>query len=238
MRVAEVDQRHHVVVGVDVEPDARLAEPVGDAHPEHVGVEAEPRLEVGREAVDVAELPWRRRGARWSRAARAAAVGRPRSPGRGTASPGRDGRPGRTEQRALALVPRDVEVGEVGAGVVERAVLRQLERRSGRGPARRPRRARGSTARRCRRAAPDRPPASARPAPNCSCQRADASSRSATRRQTWSSRWSRITARGPRRPSARPRPREWRARRGASGPRPASARRARRGRRPTPRSCS
>ena len=39
VRVAEVDERHHVVVGVDVEPDPGLAEPVGDAHPEHVDVE-------------------------------------------------------------------------------------------------------------------------------------------------------------------------------------------------------
>ena len=41
-----------------------------------------------------------------------------------------------------------------------------------------------------------RPPSRERSTrPNWSCQRADASSRSATRRQTWSSRWSRITAR-------------------------------------------
>ena len=39
VRVARVDERHHVVLGVDVEPDARLAEPVGDLHPEHLRVE-------------------------------------------------------------------------------------------------------------------------------------------------------------------------------------------------------
>ena len=42
MRVAEIDERHHVVVGVDVEPDARITEPVGEPHPEHLGVEATP----------------------------------------------------------------------------------------------------------------------------------------------------------------------------------------------------
>ena len=55
VRVALVDERHHVVVGVDVEPDARLAEPVGDLHPEHVRVEGDVRPDVAREAVDVPE---------------------------------------------------------------------------------------------------------------------------------------------------------------------------------------
>ena len=53
VRVAEVDQRHHVVVGVDVEPDPGLAEPVGEAHPENVGVEPDAGLESA-----VRQLTW------------------------------------------------------------------------------------------------------------------------------------------------------------------------------------
>ena len=101
--IAEVDERHHVVVGADVEPDARLAEPVRDPHAEHLGVEAEAGLDVAGEAVHVAEPARRRRGGRSSRDARAGATGRPRSRAPGTASPapaGRRGRRGRGSPRA------------------------------------------------------------------------------------------------------------------------------------------
>ena len=179
------------------------------------------------------------RGGRWSRAGRAAASGRPPSPAARTASPG-PRRPSGScdEERALALLParrraaRDARARRRASsrGASSKAVWSW--------PGRRPStssRQYGSSLQ----ASSARPPSRERSTrPNWSCQRADASSRSATRRQTWSSRCSRITARGPRRPSARPRPRGSRARRGASGPRPASARRGRRGRRPTPRSCS
>ena len=50
------DQRHHVVVGVDVQPHALAAEVVGHAHAERVAVEIAHRLELAREHVDVAEL--------------------------------------------------------------------------------------------------------------------------------------------------------------------------------------
>ena len=40
VRVALVDQRHHVVVGADAKPDPLCAEAVADAHPEDVAVEA------------------------------------------------------------------------------------------------------------------------------------------------------------------------------------------------------
>ena len=49
-------ERHHVVVGVDVEPDAVLAEPVGEPHPERLGVEAALLVEVAGQEVDVPEL--------------------------------------------------------------------------------------------------------------------------------------------------------------------------------------
>ena len=68
------------------------------------------------------------------------------------------------EQRALALLPRDIEVGEVRARRRRASSPAPARTPCGRGPARRPRRARGSTARRCTRAAPGRRRASARPA--------------------------------------------------------------------------
>ena len=61
VRGALADQRHHVVVGVDVEPDALLAETVAEPHPEHLGVEADAVVERAGEAVDMAELARRAR---------------------------------------------------------------------------------------------------------------------------------------------------------------------------------
>jgi hypothetical protein len=55
VRVSLVHERHHVVVGVDVQPDAAVTEPVGDPHAEHVRVEGHPVPERAGEAVDVAE---------------------------------------------------------------------------------------------------------------------------------------------------------------------------------------
>ncbi len=55
VRIAGLDERHHVMLGVDVEPDAGLAEPVGDPHPEDIGVERDVRPDVAGEAVDVTE---------------------------------------------------------------------------------------------------------------------------------------------------------------------------------------
>ena len=176
----------------------------------------------------------------WSTAARAAASGRSPVAGRAVRHQ-LDGPAVRVvdEQRALALLPA-TPVRRRGGRAPRRASSRaRARRRSGRGrgcPPSTSSRQYGSSLQ----ASSARPPSRERStSPNWSDQRADASSRSATRRQTWSSRWRRITRSRPsRRPCARPRPRGSRARRGASAPRPASARRARRGRRPTPRSCS
>ena len=191
MGVAEVDERHHVVVGVDVEPDARLAEPVGEPHAEHVGVEAEAGLDVAGEAVDVAELARRRRGGRSSTAGHAAASGRPRSPGRGSgitctgrpsgsstkSEPSRSSqrdterrRDGRARRRASSPAPSS-KAKWSWPGLPPSTSSRQY----------------GSSLH----ASSARPPSRERStSPNWSCHRADASSRSATRRQTWSSRWS------------------------------------------------
>ncbi len=70
--VPSVDERHHMVVGVDVEPHAAVAEPVGDPHAEHLGVEGHTVMDRAREAVDMPEPPrptdmHRRRGARMLR---------------------------------------------------------------------------------------------------------------------------------------------------------------------------
>ena len=45
-----------MVLAVDVQPDPRVAQVVGDLHAQHLGVEACARLQVGGQAVDVAEL--------------------------------------------------------------------------------------------------------------------------------------------------------------------------------------
>jgi hypothetical protein len=47
---------HHVVVAVDVEPDAAVAEPVRQRHPEHARVEVGLLVDRAGEEVDVAEL--------------------------------------------------------------------------------------------------------------------------------------------------------------------------------------
>ena len=160
VRVAEVDERHHVVVRVDVEPDARLAEPVREPHPEHLGVEADARLDVAGEAVDVAEPARARPGGRcvegracWGQRSASVAGARYGITCTRAAVGVVD------EERAVALLPRHAERLEVRARVVERAAAGELEGEVVVARARRPRRARGSTARRCRRAAPGRPPA-------------------------------------------------------------------------------
>ena len=126
--VAEVDERHHVVVGADVEPDARLAEPVREPHPEHLGVEAKAGLDVAREAVHVTEPA--AAPPRWTLVEGRACCGQ-----RSTSVSG--ARYGITctlpavgvvdEERALALLPGDPVRLEVGARVVERAVDGELE---------------------------------------------------------------------------------------------------------------
>jgi hypothetical protein len=52
---ALVDQRHHVVVGVDVQPHASVAQPVGDPHAQRLGVKAQLRPQSAGEEVDVAK---------------------------------------------------------------------------------------------------------------------------------------------------------------------------------------
>ena len=76
VRDALGDQRHHVVVGVDVEPDALCPQPVAHPHPEHLGVEPRSLVERGREEVDVAELA-RRPGPHRAGAARVRHPGLP-----------------------------------------------------------------------------------------------------------------------------------------------------------------
>jgi len=55
MRPARLHERHDVVLGAGVEPDARCAEPVGDAHPERLDVEGLVRRQVAGQVVDVPE---------------------------------------------------------------------------------------------------------------------------------------------------------------------------------------
>src|SRR4051812_42667350 len=54
--VALVNQSHPMVVGVDVQPHAAVAEPVRQAHPERIDVEVLLLLDAGGQEVDVAEL--------------------------------------------------------------------------------------------------------------------------------------------------------------------------------------
>ena len=133
MRVALVDERHHVVVGVDVEPDAAVAEPVGSRIPS-----TRCRSDCSWIA-PVRQFTWP--------SLRGCADGPGRSPG-ARAATSRDagsrygsswtrGPPGRRAQAALALLPRDAERVEVRAGVGERARRGAARRRCGRGPARR-----------------------------------------------------------------------------------------------------
>ncbi len=56
MGVALADQRHRVVVGVDVQPRALVAEPIGDAHPQRVAAELGHGGQIAGEEVDVPEL--------------------------------------------------------------------------------------------------------------------------------------------------------------------------------------
>src|SRR5436309_10814304 len=56
VRVALVDEGEGVVIGVDVQPDARAAEAVGDAHPEYLRVEGRLLLELRGQEVRVPEL--------------------------------------------------------------------------------------------------------------------------------------------------------------------------------------
>ena len=127
VRVADIDEGHHVVVAADVEPDARLVEPVRDLHPEHLGVERDPVMDAAGEAVDVTELAWateldRARGPRVLRP--------PVDLGRGFAIRQQLHRPAVgivDEQRALGLAPRAAGRLEVSLRIGERAVGRQLE---------------------------------------------------------------------------------------------------------------
>ena len=70
------DERHHVMVGVDVQPHALDAQVVGDRHAERVAVEVAHRLELPRQHVDVPEL------ARPEAGQRLASSGRRRDTGR------------------------------------------------------------------------------------------------------------------------------------------------------------
>ena len=235
MRVARVDERHHVVLGVDVEPDARLAEPVGDAHPEHVDVEGLVRRQVAGEAVDVTEP------------ARPAEV---------------DGRRGAGVLRpAVALVRRrtvrqELHRASVGVGDQDGSlallVRHAQRRRGGRAPRPseqsaceleadvvEPRLAAGDQLERVRLVvageegaavvarALDEPELDA-PAGRCLVEVGDPQADVVDAAEADQAR--------PSATAARPRPRGSRARRGASGPRPGAARPARRGRRPTRRS--
>src|SRR5207249_3382189 len=87
-RIALLDEGERVVIGVDVQPDALAAEPVRDAHAEHLRVEGGLRLEIGGEEIRVPELARAEagqlgRGARdvWTRV-----LSRPEGHHRGTAS--------------------------------------------------------------------------------------------------------------------------------------------------------
>ena len=156
--VTRLDERHHVVLRVDVEPDAGLAEPVGDLHPEHVAVERDVGADVAREVVHVTEAA---RAADVDGRRRARVLRPPVDLGRragGTAGAGSRGRPDRAP-RTSRRRPR----GRPEAHARPRAGSRDAARtRRGRSPARCPRRARGSTARRCTRGTTGRSPAAAR----------------------------------------------------------------------------
>ena len=62
MRGRLADQRHHVMVGVDVQPHALCAEVVGHPHPEHITIEIAHRLELTREHIDMPSLRARKPG--------------------------------------------------------------------------------------------------------------------------------------------------------------------------------
>ncbi len=182
-RVALVDQRHHVVVGVDVEPDAVLAEPVGHGHAEHARVEVDLLRHRAREEVHVAEL---------ARGADVPVAGRPR-----VRRPRRRGLAVRQQQHAVALgiahehaavalLPGHAAGVEMRAGGVERAGAAQLvgDVRARRAPAP------GSTARRRTRAARRR----GRPARTAPPSAPTPPRRRRCRSRTWSIRRSAITA--------------------------------------------
>src|SRR5439155_748632 len=128
VRTAEVEERQHVVVGVDVKPDARVTEPVGHVHPEHLGVEPQPRLDVAGQAVHVTELP-RAADADVSRGT--SVLRPPLDLARGLAIRHHLDRPAvgiADEERAVVLLPPDVEALEFGERVVHGGRSVQLER--------------------------------------------------------------------------------------------------------------
>ena len=133
-----VDERHHVVLGVDVEPDAGLAEPVGDPHPEHVRVERDVRVDRAGQAVDVPE-PARpadvhgRRGARVLRPAVLLARRRAVRHELDRAAV-RVGEP----ERALALLVVDRRAPRGGRARRRASTSGGARTRRGRGPARSP----------------------------------------------------------------------------------------------------
>ncbi len=126
MRRRLADQRHHVVVGVDVQPYALGAEVVGDRHAERVAVEVAHRLELPREHVDVAELARPEAGERRRR---------PSDIGVGIAGGERHQldpvplRVGQVQVVRLVAPVRHAEPVEVRGRMVGRAALAQLERR-------------------------------------------------------------------------------------------------------------
>ena len=233
VRRALVDQRHHVMVRVDVEPDAPVAEPVRHAHAEHVRVERDVLTERAREEVDVAELA--RMVAR--QVGRRPRVRRPAGRGLAVGHELDHVAVGvRDEEGAVTILVRRAGRVEVRSRGVERARAAQLEARVVV-----PRavaldqleRVRLVVARQQRAAAVApavREPELDRPAPRRLLEVGDAQGDVVD------------AADGDHAPSpppraARPRPPGWRGRRAACSATPAAGRRAPRGRRPTPPPC-
>ena len=176
VRDALVDQRHHVMVRVDAEPHALGAQPVADAHPEHLACRSATRSSRSRgEEVDVAELARRAR----PDGRRAARVRHPAAPARGTASSSTPPVGVGEVERAVDLDPVEPAASRRRRGLLEGAVARRARTPCG-GARPRPRRARASRARPRRRAARDAVAAAVEQARTPATSAARASSRSAT----------------------------------------------------------